>query len=91
MSEAAQVEAAIADPNADLPRGARRMTRVERKNHVQNVLDALQKQSKVRGALFIVLVLASLIHPQAVQPHALLPMVLTVCGHQLCTHAHPGC
>jgi hypothetical protein len=42
------VAAAIADVGADLPRGARRMTRVERKIHVQNVLDALQKQSGVR-------------------------------------------
>lgn len=41
------VAAAIADLNAPLPVGARRMTEAERQLHVSNVLEALFKQSKV--------------------------------------------
>ena len=43
------VAAAIADPTAPLPVGARRMTEPERQMHVSNVLNALFKQSKVRS------------------------------------------
>ena len=54
------VAAAIADPNAPLPVGARRMSEAERQLHVSNVLNALFKQSTVRQQL------GSLFHPNPI-------------------------
>lgn len=42
------IAAAIADPKAPLPVGARRMTNAERQTHVSQVLSALFKGSTVR-------------------------------------------
>ena len=40
----AMIAKALADPSAEMPPGARRMTEAERKQHVSNVTTALAKQ-----------------------------------------------